>query len=317
MSCLWMRRATLALASAAALLLAACGSGTIESQLKPTRIVAFGDAFSDLGQNGARHTVNDATVNVWTQQVAASFGLDLTTAAAGGGSYATASARVTQKPDAVGNAATPTVTEQIDAFLARGAIAPSDLLVVSGGIGDIIAEAAQVRAGAETSAQMIANLKQAGKDLAGQARRLVNAGAQHVVVVGAYDMSKSLWARNSAQTDLLYQASIAFNDQVLVNMVDLGQNVLYVDAALFYNIITATPAVYGLSNSTDVVCTSVDPGVGIGIGANQVDSSKCTTSTLLPGVDYNQYVFADAVYPTPAAHRQFGTYAYTRIRQRW
>ena len=53
MSCHWMRRALLALASAAALLVAACGSGTIESQLQPSRIVVFGDGFSDLGQAGA------------------------------------------------------------------------------------------------------------------------------------------------------------------------------------------------------------------------------------------------------------------------
>jgi outer membrane lipase/esterase len=317
MSCLWMRRAMLALVSTSALLLAACGSGTIDSQLNPTRIVAFGDAFSDLGQNGTRYTVNDATLNGWTQEVASLFGLNLTTLAAGGTSYATGSARVAQTPDAAGNSATPTTTAQIDAFLAHDTIGANDLIIVNGGISDIIAEDAQVRGGAETSAQMIANVKQAGRDLAAQVRRLVNAGAQHVVVVGTYDLSKSLWAINSQQTDLLFQASIAFNDQLLVNMVDLGQSVLYIDAALFYNVMTATPGTYGLSNATDPVCTSVDPGVGIGIGPNQVNSAKCTTSTLVAGVDYNQYVFADLVYSTPAAYRQFGSYAYSRIRQRW
>ena len=317
MSCLWMRRALLALVSASSLLLAACGSGTIDSQLTPTRIVAFGDAFSDLGQNGTRYTVNDGSINGWTQEVASLFGLGLTTLAAGGTSYATGSARVTQTPDAVGNSATPTITAQIGNFLGHDTIGANDLIIVSGGIDDIIAEDALVRGGAETNAQMIANVKQAGTDLAAQVRRLVNAGAQHVVVVGTYDLSKSLWAINSQQTDLLFQASIAFNDQLLVNMVDLGQNVLYIDAALFYNVMTATPGTYGLVNSTNAVCTLVDPGVGIGIGANQVNSAKCNTSTLLAGVDYNTYVFADLVYSTPAAYRQFGSYAYSRIRQRW
>lgn len=317
MSCLWMRRALLALVSASSLLLAACGSGTIDSQLTPTRIVAFGDAFSDLGQNGTRYTVNDGTVNGWTQEVASLFGLSLTTLSAGGTSYATGSARVTQTPDAVGKSATPTITAQIGNFLAHDTIGANDLIIVSGGIDDIIAEDALVRGGAETNAQMIANVKQAGTDLAAQVRRLVNAGAQHVVVVGTYNLSKSLWAINSQQTDLLFQASIAFNDQLLVNMVDLGQNVLYVDAALFYNVMTATPGTYGLVNSTNAVCTSVDPGVGIGIGANQINSANCNTSTLLAGVDYNTYVFADLVYSTPAAYRQFGSYTYSRIRQRW
>ena len=70
MSSHWMRRALLALASVSALLTAACGSGTIESQLQPSRIVVFGDGFSDLGQGGTRYTVNDGGINIWTQQVA-------------------------------------------------------------------------------------------------------------------------------------------------------------------------------------------------------------------------------------------------------
>jgi phospholipase/lecithinase/hemolysin len=37
----------------------------------------------------------------------------------------------------------------------------------------------------------------------------------------------------------------------------------------------------------------------------------------LPGLDYNIYFFADQVYPTPAAHRLFGDFAYTRMRARW
>ncbi len=317
MSCLWMRRALLALVSSSALLLAACGSGTIESQLHPTRIVTFGDGFSDLGQGGARYTVNDNSINVWTQQVALSFGLELKARAAGGTSYATGNARVAQKPDAAGDSVTPTVTEQIDAFLAADTIGANDLLIVNGGIADIIAEDAKVRAGSGTADQLLANARQAGRDLAAQVRRLVNAGARHVVVTGTYDLSKSPWAIRTAQTELLFQASSAFNNQLLVSMVDLGQDVLYVDAPLFYNLMVALPGTYSLANSTDPVCTSVDPGPGIGIGPNQVNSRLCTTSTLVANVDYNQYLFADLVYPAPAAHRQFGTYAYDRIRTRW
>ena len=106
MSSLWMRRALLALVSASALLIAACGSGTIESQLQPTRILVFGDGISDLGQGGTRYTVNDGGVNIWTQQVAASFGHNLTSAAAGGTSWARGNVRITGKPDAAGDSAT-------------------------------------------------------------------------------------------------------------------------------------------------------------------------------------------------------------------
>ena len=317
MSCHWMRRALLALASASALLVAACGSGTIESQLQPSRIVAFGDGFSDLGQGGSRYTVNDGSVNVWMLQLAASFGLALTPVSAGGSSYATGNARINTKPDAAGSSATLTVKEQVDRFLAGDAIGANDLLIINGGIGDIVAEVAKANSGAQSGDQMMVNVKQAGRDLGGQVRRLVQAGAAHVVVVGPYDLGKSPWAIAISQQALLSDASGRFNDQLLLSIVDLGANVLYVDAALLFNLMVASPPSYELTNATDLVCTSVDPGPGIGTGAGQVNSALCTTSTLVAGADYNTYLFADRIYPTPKGHRKFGDYAYERIRSRW
>lgn len=317
MSCVWMRRALLAAAGAAALVLAACGSGTIESELHPSRIVTFGDGLADVGQTGSSYTVNDGGIDIWTQHVALSFGVDLKPAAAGGTAFATGNARVSRKPDAAGNSATPTVAEQIDAFLARGPFGPNDVLIVNAGTADVVAEMAKVTAGTQTREQMLEELKQVGRDLAAQVRRLVDAGAPHVVVVGTYDLGRSPWARATGQEQLLSDASARFNEQLLVSMVDLGRNVLYVDAPLLFNIMVAEPGAYGMSNSADPVCTSVDPGPGIGIGAGQVNSARCTTATLPANTDYNLFVFADRIYPTPAAHRAFGDYAYTRIRQRW
>ena len=317
MSCVWMRRALLAAASAAALALAACGSGTIESKLHPSRIVTFGDGLADLGQTGSRYTVNDGGIGIWTQHVALSFGVELKPAAVGGTAFATGNARVSRKPDAAGSSATPTVAEQIDAFLARGLIGPADVLIVNAGTADVVAEMARFTAGTQTRDQMLQELRQLGRDLATQVRRLVEAGAPHVVVVGTYDLGRSPWARATGQEQLLSDASARFNEQLLVSMVDLGRNVLYVDAPLVFNVMVAEPGAYGLTNSVDPVCTSVDPGPGIGIGAGQVNSARCTTATLIANANYNLFVFADRVYPTPAAHRAFGDYAYDRIRQRW
>lgn len=312
-----MRRGLLALAAVSTLLLAACGSGTIESQLKPSRVVAFGDGFSDLGESGKRYTVNDASVNVWSQVVASSFGVDLTTASSGGTSYATGNARITSKPDAAGSSTTPTVQEQIDRVLAAGGFGSNDLVLVSGGTGDVIAEMAKVTSGAQTSEQMIANVKQAGRDLAAQVRRIVQAGGTHVAVAGPYHLGRSPWARAIGQTALLTEASSKFNEELLVSMVDLGASVLYVDLPLLFNLMESNPANYSLTNSSDPVCTSTDAGPGIGIGAGQVNSALCTTSTLIAGADFNTFMFADAVYPTPQAHRKFGEYAFSRIRERW
>jgi outer membrane lipase/esterase len=317
MSFNWKRRVLLALASASALLVAACGSGTIESQLQPSRIVAFGDGMADLGQvGGRRYTVNDNTVNVWTQDMASRFGMPLAAAAAGGTSFATGNARVIAKPDAAGSAATPTVAEQINGFLAGGGIGPNDLMVVSGGTADIVAEMARVTAGAQTGEQMIANVAQAGRDLAAQVRRLVQAGGAHVVVSGPYNLGRSPWATAIGQVGLLQQASTKFNEELLVALVDQGANVLYVDAALFFNLMEANPAGYDLANVTQGVCTSVDPGPGIGIGIGQVNSALCDTTTL-GSTEYNRFMFADPIYPAPQSHRRFGQYAYDRIHARW
>jgi outer membrane lipase/esterase len=318
MSFHWMRRAVLALAPALALLLAACGSGTIESQLTPTRMVVFGDGLSDVGQTGNRYTVNDGTVNNWTQQVALDYGLNLSSAVAGGTSFATGNARINTKPDAAGNSATPTVKEQIDTFLANGGVfGPTDLIIVSGGTSDLIAEMAKVTSGAETQDQMIANVKQAGQDLAAQIRRVVAAGGTHVVAVGTYQLGRAPWATQIGQIDFLINASIAFNDALLVSMVDLGGNVLFVDVGLLVNLMTANGTGFNIGNVVDPVCTSVDPGPGIGTGAGQINSALCTPATIAPGADYNQFAFADRVYLTPTAQRQFGDFAFARIRERF
>jgi outer membrane lipase/esterase len=317
MARLWLRRALLWAATASsALLLAACGSGSIESQLNPTRIVAFGDGMADLGQNGTRYTINDSSLNIWTAQLASRFGTTLTTAAAGGTSYATGNARIVVEPDAAGNGATPTVKEQIDAFLAGGSFAASDLVVLNAGTADVVAEVYAYSTGAQTSEQMLADVRQAGRDMGAQARRLVTAGAKQVVIVGPYNLGRSAWSKEvPALASTLETAASRFNEELLVSVVDLGANVLYVDAALYFNLVTAAPEAYDLSNVTNTACTSVDAGAGIGTGSGQVNSALCSTSTV--AADAYRYLFADRVYLTPVPHRKFGDYAYDRIRARW
>lgn len=308
----WLRRAWLLSACASALVLAACGGGsTIDSQLAPSRVVAFGDATADLGENGTRYTVNDSTVNIWTQYVAAQFGVTLTAA---GSSFATGNARVVADPDAAGNSATPTVKEQVDAFLAGSAFSDSDLVLVSAGTADVITA---VRTDPTTSADVAG---QAGRDLAAQVQRLVSAGAKHVGVSGPYNLSLSAWARETGgPATVLAAASRAFNDQLLITLQNagLGSSVLYLSQEAFVNEVFVSPGTYGLTNVTIPVCTSVDPGPGIGTGNNQVNSALCTPATLVASADPLTYLFADRVYLTPTAQRYFGVYAYGRLRDRW
>ncbi|MEJ5989532.1 SGNH/GDSL hydrolase family protein [Ramlibacter sp. PS3R-8] len=315
----WLRRGWLA-ACASALLLVACGGGDIVDPFSPARVVTFGDAMADLGQNGSRYTVNDGTLNVWTEAVSVQYGLTTAPSSTGGFAYATGNARVAARPDAAGSNATPTVKEQIDTFLATGTLGDDDLILISAGTSDVIAEAQKVITGAQSEDQMLDALGQAGRALGAQVKRLVDAGALHVVVAGPYNLGRSPWAFQVNQGSLLESASSRFNQQFLIYIKDLGENVLYVDAALYFNQVTGNPAAYDLNelSPTAVVCTSVDPGPGIGTGSGEVNSNLCTPNTLAAGrEDYTRYVFADRVYPTPRGHQLFGDYVYDRIKERF
>lgn len=319
----WAAGASLAVLA----LLSACGSSSIDSALKPARFVSFGDAMSDVGNtplpgasvaSGLRFTVNDGNATpTWVEYMVSRYSQTLSRSSAGGTGYAMGNARVLAKPDAAGSTSTATVKEQIDAFLRTGSIGANDVLVINAGQSDIVAEYAAMQAGRQTETQMMANLQQAGRDLGAQTRRLVDAGAKYVMVAGAYNMGKSPWAIALGKQTLLTDASSRFNEAFLVAVNDLGAQVLYVDTAYFYNLVTSVPASYSLTNGDKVACNSVDATNAQGIGSGQVNALLCTAATIVSGVDHNTYTFADPINFTPAAHKQFGTWAYDRLRQRW
>src|SRR4051794_17931119 len=207
-----LRRAFLAATCLSSLLLAACGGGeSVVSKFQPTRVVAFGDAFSDVGQRGAKYTVNDATAINWTQALAARYGLGIAPTSSGGSSYAIGSARVTAKPDAAGDATTPSIADQVGTFLGSGAPGANDVVVVSGGTSDILAEMAAFRAGTQDAATTTAHVAQAGRELGAQVRRLVSAGATHILVVGAYNMGRSPWGISTGQAPFVESLTGSFN----------------------------------------------------------------------------------------------------------
>ena len=316
----WSRRAALLAAGVVFSLLTGCGASTTASALVPTRLVSFGDSFSDLGQqSGNKYTVNDGSVNNWLSEVAVGYGLTLTPSSTGGTGYARGLARINTATDAAGNTGTPSVKQQIDAFLVNDHFGENDVVFINGGSSDIVAEMNAVTAGRQTQAQMQSNVQQAGKDLASQVIRLIDSGANYIVVVGTYNLGQTPWATSIAQNALLSNMSTKFNEAMLVPIVSLGKHVLYVDSTYYLNLLSnplSAPA-YGLANAVDPVCTSVDPGTGIGIGTNQVNSLLCTGTTIVSGATLGTYTFADALNFTPMVHKLFGDYAYTRVRARW
>jgi outer membrane lipase/esterase len=156
---------TVVTALSAGALLAGCGSGTVYSALVPARFIVMGDGLSDMGLGGTRYTVNDTVSNIWVQQLAGSYGVTLAAQPAGL-NYARGNARVAQKPDAAGSAATLTITEQVDAFLAANTIGKDDVIVLGAGISDLVVQADALAARSITEAQVLANAAEAGKALA-------------------------------------------------------------------------------------------------------------------------------------------------------
>lgn len=314
-----LRRAVLVAAFSVAGLLAACGGGQVVSQFSPSRVVVFGDAMADAGQaGGARYTVNGTSSSLnWTEVLANNYSLSVAPASAGGTSYARGSALVATRPDAAGNAAVPSISEQIDTFFAGNALGGRDLVIVNAGVGDIIAQMASVAAGTISAAQAQANVEAAGRALGAQVRRLANAGGTHVAVAGPYNLGRSPWAIGTGQTGVLQTLSSRFNEELLISIADLGDKVLYVDAALYFNLLTANPSQSNLSNATVAACNSVDPGAGIGIGTGHVNSALCTLSTIVSGYDPATSIFADEVYFTPQANYLWAQNAFQRLRTRW
>jgi outer membrane lipase/esterase len=302
-----LRRSAIMAALAASLLAAGCGSNKTVDPILPGqtgKFVAFGDGLADIGQvGGVRYTVNDTTVKSWVELVATNYGATLTAQSAGGQGWAQGNARVVEKPDAVGGASR-TISEQVDAFIASGSLGKKDFLLVDAGISDLVVQANAVKAGSITEAQGLTNVAEAGKALGAVVRRLVAAGAQYVVVAGVYNLGKSPYATAQGTTSFLNTASLKYNEAAQTAMVDLGANVLFVDAALRYNQLINQPGSYGFANSTVAACTTTT-------------AATCTPTTILSGVDYNGYVFADDRYFTPAAQRALGEYAYGRMRNRW
>lgn len=299
----WTRRAALALVGvSAAAMMAACGDGSVVSDLKPARFMTVGDSFADVGQAGGKYTVNDGSLT-WVQQLAAHYSLTVDPASAGGWGYAQGYARVDSADTSSGTAA-PSVKEQVDQLLARTSMQEGDVMMLNGGLHDIVAAVTATG----ISDQTTATVKAAGKALAAQVRRVVAAGATHVVVTGVQNVGLTPWAVRLGEQSSIEKLSVAFNDALLIDIADMGATVLYFDASLFFNLINNKPENYSVDNATDPVCTTPD-------------ASTCTPSSVV-STDYNRYMYADSLNFTPKVQRNFVDRSYTenaydKFKNRW
>jgi outer membrane lipase/esterase len=289
------RRQTLRVFGAlgAATALAACSDGSTFEPLAPSRFVSFGDGWSDLGQSGNRFTVNDGSINIWVQQMAARYGKTITSQASGGLGFARGGARV----DTGANS----IAAQITAFLSGHTIGASDVLAVDAGLSELIALASTLSGAALNTAA-----EAAGKTLALQVRRLTAAGGKYVVLANSIDLGKTPFALSLNRAAELNRATRAFNDALKVALADVTGQVLLIDNEAYVNLVHTTPTSYlGASPVVNAAaCT-----------AATFNSTTCTPATA--NANYAAYLFADDRHPTPAAHRLIGDNAYNKVKERW
>ncbi|MCK9516680.1 MAG: hypothetical protein WCZ18_02165 [Ottowia sp.] len=285
----WMRVGAAALLTGACTLLVACGSGVV-SDLDPERFITVGDGFLDVGQNGGKIFTVDNGEPTWVQQIAANYGLGLEAESSGGLGYAEGEACVGIASGSCATAAR-SIREQTDALLSRG-IEENDLVLVGGGIQDIVAAVEAAVAAGKTGKEVRdwakPQVEEAARLLSDQAVRIFRAGASHVLVAGVYNLGNTPWAKD-LRTEV-EDLSVDFNSELAMRLNESIRgdiHVLFVDPALFSNLIYNEPGDYGFDeNKNDKwACHQLIP------------VERCTPTTAEP--DYNKYIFADNLYMTP------------------
>ena len=244
---------------------------------------------------------------------------------------------------------------QIDLFLAQGSPSSNDLFVISIGTGDIMAtgirgltiNAAGLTAGLDdvqtglAAAGVSTTMQAAANALAVQVKRLTDAGAKYVLVVGPPNVGRSPWAATTGNATLFQNLSyntgsgvVSMGSEGLARIQatfgnQINNPVLFVEISGLVNTLTdGTNTTF--ANRTTAVCaattntattvmaksigTGLKPTAAVGaVPAGQLSAALCTTATL-GGADPSTYVYADGVNFTTAMQSQFYSRALERMR---
>jgi len=257
------------------------GSGAASAQFSNTFI--FGDSLSDAGQYGARFTTNPGLT--FPMYLAATYGLSATPSFTGGNDFAQGGARLNAPAALPPGTPNFTITQQVNNFIAAGAVDPNALYQLQGGANDVRALAVAALSGQITQAQVQAGVTQAAIDLGTLAARLQAAGARYLVVYGLPDVGLTPEAAAAHAQSSLTTLSNLFNSTLDATLAAAHVQVIRVNQAALLREIVADPAAFGFTNVTLPVCTT--------------DSSlNCTPSTLRDPAGNLTWAFADGIHPT-------------------
>ncbi|MEI7496817.1 MAG: SGNH/GDSL hydrolase family protein, partial [Betaproteobacteria bacterium] len=287
-----LMRATALLAACA---LVGCGgaSSTVDP-LVPTRVIAFGDAYSAVYPltGAGKFTVQTGeTDNTVAGRIAAKYGFVLNgTSTSGGFSYAVGD---------FGLGKVDNVAAQITTYLGNvgNSIGAKDLIIITVGSQDIY----------DIAVNNAGSIATATTTLTSQIQRLTNAGAKYVLVVLPINMARTPWGLNSVNPTsetiraLSYDTGtqcLSFSCQLSTKLnaaypaTSSHQPILLTDLMSYSNLFTGTIATgttdtyvsYGVTNPNTAAC-------------NAGGTSGCATGAV--NANYASYVFADTLNLTP------------------
>lgn len=269
-----------------------------------SNVYFFGDSLTDmwsykpvLPPGTGMFTTNPGPV--WAQPFAQSFGFSASPANQGGNDYAYGGARVTLSPGypatAPTGAAVPVAT-QIQQLLAKGPLDSNAIYSVWAGANDLFVQLSDVQSGAITAAQAQANLATAATQLAQQVGVLRAAGAQYILVGNIPDPGKTPAFAGTPVAGSVSALAGLFNSTLFAALNATDIPTIRVNAQGLLNEIVANPTAYGFVNSTAQACGTTP-------------SLVCTQANFVAPNAAQNYVFADGVHPTTAAHAVLAQYA--------
>jgi hypothetical protein len=299
------RRVSAAAAATLALGLAGCGGNVDQvDPFQAQRVVVLGDELSLVQDaDGRRHGINQlaedgslqcASLPMWTQSVAARFGLGFagcpsTRGDASGVMRAQAGARAAS------------LSAQIDGVT----FGAGDLVTLTIGLHDIVAQYERLgEATPPTLATLQSELKAAGESAAGQLCRVLATGAK-VVVVTAPDLGLSPYglAQGGEGAKRLTQLTDAFTGGLRLSVGNCrvggdpadGWDWGLIDGQEKIVQTVKSPFIYGgLRNPGNVVAAAcLDEQAG----------AACTTATLKDGASTASWLWAQPIVPGYAWHR--------------
>jgi len=297
--------------------LASCGGGTYQvSVFKPTRILSFGDESSKLvGTQGLKYSINglnsstnqiDCSVNpIWTQKLAANYGLVYANC------NTDASISTAAYDETTIDATVDDVTTQVNAFTSLDQFNSNDLVTIWVGVHDVIEEYQTNGTGDNTTP--INNMQSSGAALAKVVNAIVATGAK-VILLTIPDVSLSPYGYTEAQrgdfdrAKLLSDMSSAFNLSLRSNIVNDGSKIGLVLVDDYIRNAVKSPGSYSYISL---------PNRSYGCNEDTAPLPSCTTATLSndPSTGLaatSNYLWADSTHLGANAQSYIGTQAVSR-----